>query len=297
MARYVDSQPCLTEIITLAALVSLTIGCNVSVPGLTPLHEETRVSNAPHVSEAAIAVDTINGAVSVKQEEREDVEIVAHLKATTAERLAAVKVVPVRGENGTLSISVDWPEGKPLNREGCSFEVLIPDATGVSLRSLNGRIELVGLEGEAELTTSNGSIVVKSHSGAIKAQTSNGTVTATKSRGAIDISTKNGRISISDATDRVVAKTSNGAVGLELAPDGVGPIEVETRNGSITLDLSPAMQGELKLSTSNGSVNVDSGLESKIVSKKKTSAVLDLDESENRSSATTANGSIRVKGS
>ena len=296
MTRYSSARSRGAELVALSVLIAVAVGCNISIPGVTPLHKETRTSNIPHVNGAAIQVETVNGSVVVKQDEREDVEIVAHLKAVSAERLEATKVVTERDEHGALSISVEWPEGKPRTREGCRFEVLIPDATGVTLLSSNGKLELAGLEGDAELTTSNGSIVVESHSGAIKAKTSNGSISAMKSQGAIDVKTSNGRIKVLGATDRVMAKTSNGAVEVGLAAEGPGPIEVRTSNGTITLGLSSTMRGELTLSTSNGSVNVDSNLESKIVSKKKTSAVLDLGESGNSSSATTTNGSIRVKG-
>jgi DUF4097 and DUF4098 domain-containing protein YvlB len=286
----------LTPLVVLTAFVCLTVGCGLSIPFVAPLHEETRTSGTPHVARSAIEVVTANGSVVVKQDERDDVQVVAHLRAVSPERLEAATVVAVRDTDGALSISVDWPEGKRRNREGCNFEVLIPDADGVTLRTSNGKIELVGLDGVSDLQTSNGAITVESHSGLLKARTSNGSITARGSAGVIDASTSNGRIKIADATDRVDAKTSNGAINVSLATDGPGPIVARTSNGAITLALSPAMEGQLTLNTSNGSLNVESSLESTVVTKKKKHAVLEFGESEGRSSATTSNGSIRVKG-
>lgn len=267
-----------TSLVVSTVFVCLAVGCNFSIPFVAPLHEETRTSNVSHVDGASIEVVTVNGAVVVRQEERDDVEVVAHLRAVSAERLEAAEVIAVRNDDGALSISADWPEGKRRNREGCSFEVLIPDADGAILRTSNGKIELVGLGGYADLQTSNGAITVESHSGAI------------------DASTSNGRIRIADATDRVDAKTSNGTIDVGLAAEGQGPIVARTSNGGITLALSPAMKGQLTLNTSNGRLNVESSLESKVVSRKKNRAVLDLGEWEKQSSATTSNGSIWVKG-
>jgi putative adhesin len=285
----------LAQIAALAALIGLGSGCNLPVSLVQPLHEETRTSNTPHLTGEALEVVAVNGSVTVSQSDREDVQIVAHLKAIFSERLEAVKVVADRDGNGTLSISVDWPDGKPKNREGCSFEVLVRDAEGVTLRSSNGRLDLSGLGGNADLRTSNGAIEVNSHNGPLKATTSNGQIAATGIEGVIDISTSNGRIEVTDATNRVDARTSNGSVDVSLDAEGAGPIKAQTSNGSITLALSPAMKGQLTLTTSNGSVKVDSGLESHVTSRKKSRAVLDFGESENQSTAKTSNGSIRVR--
>ena len=95
----------------------------------------------------------------------------------SAERLAAVKVVSTRSEDETLSIAVEWPGGKPENREQCRLDVLIPDADGVKVRTSNGRVEITGLAGEADLDTGNGAISVTSHTGPVKARSGNGAVT------------------------------------------------------------------------------------------------------------------------
>ena len=193
-------------------------GCSLPFPIVDPLHEETRHANVPHVDESPIDVVTVNGSVSVTQEEREDVEIVAHLKAVSAERLAAAKVVSTRAEDNTLSIAVEWPDGKPENREGCRIDVLIPDADGVKVRTSNGGVEIAGLAGKADLETSNGAISVTSHTGPVKARTSNGAVTVRRSEGALDVATRNGRIEVSEATADVKLETSNGTIDLALAP-------------------------------------------------------------------------------
>ncbi len=262
----------------MATLVGLFSGCNIGHFHIfEPLHEETRTTNIPHQGNGTLEVDAVNGSIVVNQSDRDDVQVVAHLKATSPERLVAAEVVTHRDESGKLVVSVGWPEGKRHNREGCSFEVLIPDAIDVTLRTSSGTIELAGLGGKAELHTSNGTIKVKGH------------------EGPLSVATSNGQIKIADATSRVDAKTSNGAITLSLAPEGPGPIDAKTSNGSITLNLSPAMEGNLTLTTSNGSVNVDPSYDSQIVSERKKHAVLRLGSSENQSNAKTSNGSIHVK--
>jgi len=289
----------------LVALLALFSGCDQvvhqavqarrSVQADEPLHEETRTTNVPHQSNAALAVKAVNGSVVVNQTDRDDVQIVAHLKAVSPERLEAAIVVADRDESGRLSISVEWPEGKPRNREGCSFEVQIPDADDVTIRTSNGKAQLSGLGGKADVETSNGAVNVKGHNGPLHARTSNGEIAAIGVHGTIDASTNNGKVEIAEATDRVDAKTSNGAIVISLASDGPGPIDARTSNGPINLNLSRAMQGRLTLKTSNGAINVDSSCESQVVSAQKNRAVLDFGSSENQSSAETSNGAIEVK--
>jgi DUF4097 and DUF4098 domain-containing protein YvlB len=285
------------RIVAFSVLVGMIAGCEDGMVFtiFEPLHEETRTANVPHESEAAIEVNGHNGSVVVRQSDRDDVQVETHIRALSPERLAGAEVVTQREESGKLRISVAWPEGKPRNREGCRFEVLIPEAAGVTLRTQNGEIELGGLAGEADLHTSNGSITVKGHDGQLKAKTSNGRIHLAGVRGAIGASTSNGRIEIADAITSVNAKTSNGGIAIALSPEGPGPIEARTSNGSITLELSPTMRGQMSLTTSNGSVKIDPQCEECIVSKAKTHAELDFGSSEHHSTATTSNGSIHVK--
>ena len=93
------------------------------------------------------------------------------------ERLAAAIILAERTEDGTLSIEVQWPDDRRKGREGCSFEVLIPSATGLDLQTSNGKLTAVGLSGRAELYTSNGTIEVSRHEGPVLAKTKNGRVT------------------------------------------------------------------------------------------------------------------------
>jgi hypothetical protein len=280
-----------------AAMLGFLSGCtNSPFRAPPPLHEVTHTTIVPHQRGAALHVTAVNGSVVVGRSDRDDVQIVARLKAVSPERLETAKVVADRDEGGALSVSVDWPEGKPRNREGCSFEVLIPDAVDVTLRTTNGGIDLAGLGGKADLQTSNGGVDVKEHHGPLEATTSNGRITATGIHGTIDASTSNGRIEIADATGRIDATTSNGAIAVALAPEGPGPIKARTSNGPIRLDLSPAMQGRLTLTASNGSVRVDPSWEAKVKAQQKNHAVLDLGDSDYQSIAETSNGSIEVNG-
>jgi hypothetical protein len=95
----------LVQMAALAALVGLLAGCNRgSFQAQPPLHKATRTINLPHRGESAIEVDAVNGSVVVSQSDRDDVQIVAHLRAVSPERLETAEVVADRDEGGALSV-------------------------------------------------------------------------------------------------------------------------------------------------------------------------------------------------
>lgn len=220
------------------ALVALVAGMSVSLGGcVLATKEQVTTIPVPHKAGAAIDVKAHNGHISVKQSSGSDVQIIATLRMTTDERLATTTIAANRDSSGTLVIVATPPNGQWIGSEGCGFEISVPGATGLTLKSSNGRIDVVGLSGAADLKTSNGAISVEGHDGAVKADTSNG------------------RITISGATGAVACDTSNGAVKVSLAPTGTGPVKIDTSNGAITLVLGKAFSGTITARTSNGSVS------------------------------------------
>ena len=256
--------------------------------------KETRTLTVDHVSGSAIKVITGNGAISVKTVDRGDVEIVADLRMTSQERLDAVEVLASRDSSNHLTVEIGWPEGRKMNNEGCSVRITAPEVDGIELKTANGRVEIDGLSGKADLHTSNGRIEVRNHNGNLLCRTSNGAIDVASTSGEIDTSSSNGRIDIRDATQSVRARTSNGAVHVSLAEKAPGPVNVESSNGAITLDLGSSFGGELELSNSNGSLDVGTLHNASILSSGKHRMRLKFGDSDNQSRAVSSNGSIHV---
>jgi DUF4097 and DUF4098 domain-containing protein YvlB len=276
--------------------VGLLGGCGFPpiMPDMQPLHEATRTLIVEHESESALQVQTTNGSVSVEKDDRQDVEIVARLKATSPERLEATKIVAQRTEEGALDVHIDWADGKRQNREGCSFEIRLPDADGVHLRSSNGKLSAKGLAGPADLGTSNGAIEVHQHNGSLTVRTSNGKIVAKGVQGDLELNSSNGPIEATDALAAVQAKTSNGPLKIGLAPESPGPIKLDTSNGPVSVDLGPAFVGQLKMTTSNGPIKADNLPGARLLSSDKNRLELAFGDSEQESSIRTSNGPIDV---
>lgn len=253
--------------------LSLGAGCDLA----NPMHEGVQTAQVAHVAGSAIDVRSENGAIAIARSERDDVLITATLRAVSPERLAQAAVVAERRDDGTLMVSVDWPDGKPRNGEGCRFEIALPDAGAVTARSSNGAIKIEALSGAATLRTSNGAISAIGHDGPVEARTSNGEIKVSESPGPVD------------------AESSNGSITVSLLPEAAGPVRIDTSNGSITLEVGRAFLGELSVETSNGSISLPAEGAARVVSKTKKSATLQFGTGGERSVLDTSNGRVTVR--
>jgi hypothetical protein len=244
--------------------------------GRAPLADGEQILTVAHVTGAPLVVDTANGSITVKKGNRADVQIVAKISALSAERLAAAKIVTSRGVDDTLTVRCQWPGGQPKPREACSFEVEIPDAVGVTLYSENGNVRASDLAGQAHLLTTNGNVEVDRHAGPVRAVTTNGTVT------------------LSEVAGPVKAFTANGAIDVALAPNAVGPIDADGVNSTIKLTVGHAFAGNLTLGATNGSVSIDPSLEARATGNDPHEMQIAFGSGDQKSSATTINGNVRV---
>jgi hypothetical protein len=252
-------------------------GCGWAVNGGSPLQERTADLVPPHVTGKPVEVQAHNGAVSVRRAAGEAAAVHATLRMETVERLSDTTIAADRQGDGTLLIRAIPPAGGWHSGEGCGFEVTVPDASGVTVTGDNGRIEVEGLGGNADLRTSNGAVAVRNHSGPVAAATSNG------------------RIEVFAAHGPVNARTSNGRVSIALADDGTGPFTVQTSNGAIELTLSPAFRGVVNMATSHGSIHAPDGNGMTLRSTGTRTATLTVGDGGRTSDAQTSNGSITVK--
>ena len=253
-----------------ACLLTLFAGC---FGIMDPLVKETLTLTLPHVDQKPLKVESSNGSIHVVQTQRSDIEVLATIRATSIERLQQVEIIHERSANGELTIKALWPD-KRHSREGCRFEIAIPNVRDLNLRSSNGRLRVSGSDGMAKLKTSNGKITVEDHRGDLDAETSNGTISARGVIGNLKLKCSNGRIE---------------------AQDVQGQVDGQTSNGSITLGLAAPFRGTLDLKTSNGSIKIADDLEDRVVSRdKKKRATLQFGNGPS-SRARTSNGSITIE--
>jgi hypothetical protein len=234
----------------------------------------TRAAQTAHAAGSAVSVETNNGAITIRRESRPDVEITAEVRATSRERAEQVVIVVERTPEGTLTVTVKWPDTRK-SYEGCSFTIAIPEASGVKARTSNGAVMIEGLSGLADLETTNGRITVKNHAGPVTADTSNGA------------------IELTDVAGQITAKTSNGRISIVMAQGSTGPVNARTSNGAIELTASTELGGTISMETSNGAITADCPGATVNISKKR--GKVTLPKEGRTSTLKTSNGRITVK--
>jgi len=258
----------------LFSAIAVTAGCS----GWQPARfQTTRQSSISAMDGSAIDVKTANGHVYLTQQtDQSSVTVDAVFKLRTQERADAVDILAEYQPDGTLEVRVLWPDGSRMGNESCSFDITLPGAAGVTVRTSNGAIRLTGLSGTAILKTSNGRVNVLGFSGDVIARSSNG------------------RINIEGAVGSVDASTSNGRVIVELVDDATGPVTISSSNGSVELIAGSGFEGYVSASTSNGSIHVEgSGLDELKTSRRHAS--FHVGDSDAQSKISTSNGSVTIR--
>lgn len=192
---------------------------------------ETRRFPAP----TALTVETTNGAVTVRGEDRDDVEVVVTKRATDERALREASAAASGGEDEPLSLRAEY-DGSPSD-VAVEFDVAVPtDVPVEAVETKNGSVELLDATGDARLETVNGSI------------------TAERVDGYLGLRTRNGGITVREAAGVDRAESTNG--GIELGLDDLRTdASVETRTGSVTILAGPRLDADVTLSTSLGSID------------------------------------------
>jgi hypothetical protein len=243
--------------LALAALLGST-GCIDGSFG-TSVRESVDVSR-PLAASGRLTLQNTNGSVRVGVWDEGRVRIEA-VKAAGSERALRDLEVVIEGEGDHVDVRSRMPGGHWLGRSGrVDYTITVPRGASVSLRNVNGRVEVRDVAGAVRAENVNGSLDASDLSGEIEASTVNGSVEVRMAR--LQPSSRN-RVS-----------STNGSVRVTLPRDVAADVEASTVNGSVHCDFEldgqssrRKVQGRiggggarLELQTVNGSATIDRGL-------------------------------------
>jgi DUF4097 and DUF4098 domain-containing protein YvlB len=178
-----------------------------------------------------VALDNVNGDVSIEVWERPEVQVRAVKKASSQELLDGLKI-NVKADGSAVRIDTDYPSTRgQWNGERVRLEVeytlTVPRSAALDdIDLVNGNLSVVGVEGGIQAESVNGTIVVRD------------------SAGDANLSTVNG--------------------GIELYVDRLGSddkVGLESVNGFIDLYLSGSVGADLRAESVNGGIQNAFGLE------------------------------------
>jgi DUF4097 and DUF4098 domain-containing protein YvlB len=220
--------------------------------------EETR----PLAANGTFRLENTNGRITISTWDEPRVRIEAEKAAGSRHALRDLEVV-VKGEGDEVAVETRQPRIRWLGSSGrVEYRVTVPRKAHLSVRSVNGRVEIDGVEGPVKASTVNGSVELTELAGEVDASTVNGSVTA--------------RLTHLDPESRNEIDTTNGTVRLTLPRDADADLEARTVNGRIHCDFDlesearssrRRLEGRIgrggarfELHTVNGSVHVSRGL-------------------------------------
>jgi hypothetical protein len=248
----------------LAVLASLALaGCigPGGFPGGNAYRENVDLAR-PLAPNGEVTLDNTNGRVRVATWDEARVRIEATKGAPTQEMLRDIEVV-VEGEGARVAIRTRQPRRHLFGPSGqVEYRLTVPRGARVSVKNVNGGVELDGVEGDVRASTVNGSVEAARLAGRVDASTVNGSVQVSMARVAEDSRNQLG--------------STNGTVRLTLPRDASADVEAGTVNGSAHCDFDldegarvsrRKLQGRIgqggarfELRTVNGSASIDRGL-------------------------------------
>jgi DUF4097 and DUF4098 domain-containing protein YvlB len=210
-----------------------------------------------------LEISNVNGKIEVESSDGSKVEVRAERSARASTDEAARKLLEdstIREDVTADRIRLETPSQR-LRRASLEvrYRVTVPKTARVRLETVNGGIEVTGVEGQLRAESTNGKVVGRRLGSSVNASTTNGGIELEVdklSEDGITLETTNGGIELrlpSDAKATVSARCTNGGIsvteGLQMKTSG----ETSNRRLEATLNGGGA---PIRLETTNGGIRV-----------------------------------------
>lgn len=231
-----------------------------------------RPARACEVREAllpATALDldaTPDGSVTVRRWDRPDVLVRARVLASAPsadDARRSVRGTRLQVDRGTVRARAPG-RGDGARWTTVSFEVFAPRRTRLTVRTLNGAIQIHGIEGEIRARAVNGAVALAGVGGDVRVETVNGPVSVALEDGpwsgaGLAVQTTNGSVSLSlpgGFSGDLSARTQVGRIALA----GLDVARLDRQQGRWAGDRVTARLGRggppVRVATTNGSVSI-----------------------------------------
>ncbi len=182
----------------------------------------------------ALTVDAgVNGGIAVRGWLRSDVLVRSKVRAwadTDSEAASIAGQVHVNAGSGQVSAS--GPDSHDSSGWEVSYEIFVPQSTGLDLKAHNGGISISDVRGRLAFLTENGGVSLKRLAGDVRGSTTNGGV----------------QIELTGKTwdgPQLEATTTNGGVSVALPEGFSAHVRAETVNGGMQSAFPVVLSGKL----------------------------------------------------
>ena len=175
-----------------------------------------------------------NGGATVKGWSRTDVLVRARVDSwgtSDADAHGMASQVYIDASGG--QVQARGPAAANNSGWAVSFEIFVPQATNLTVKTVNGGIKISDVRGTLKFEATNGGVRLARLAGNVSGATVNGGVNIQLAGTAWD-------------GDRVEVTTRNGGVNISVPENYSAHFQTETRNGSLRSDFPLSLQGELR---------------------------------------------------
>jgi|SRR5579863_194987 len=244
------------RLVLLAPALLCLAGCDFEDLGSSERYTADFHYSYPLKSGGRLSVENFNGSIEIASWDQGSVDISGVKYAGTPELRDAIKIDVVNAAD-SIHVRTVRPSERHGNM-GAKYVIKVPRKIELEhITSSNGTIRVNDIEGPAHLRSSNGGIHAIKMQGNLDAQTSNGGIEVMDLEGSAVLRTSNGRVRAEGVRGSLEADTSNGGITVHLAQADTGrPVKLDTSNGSIDLTMDNNNRNDVYASTNNAGITV-----------------------------------------
>jgi DUF4097 and DUF4098 domain-containing protein YvlB len=244
----------------LATALVFATGCVVVGDNLRTERVEKRftVSETPELT-----LGTFDGSIEVRAWDRAEVVVEIEKRARLEEDLSRIEIASDQSGN-KVWVEARLPENARgvvgWNRAiGARLVASVPKRTNLLVRTGDGSVHAVGVDGRIELRTGDGSVTATDLRGRVRVHTGDGSIRVSDMKAALDLETGDGSISVSGAVAALKARTGDGSVNIS-ADSGstVGDEwDIHTGDGGVHVRVPASFNADVELRTGDGTIRAD----------------------------------------
>jgi len=218
--------------------------------------ERTEVRSVELVAGSNLRVQNRNGRIQVQGWDREEVALKATILDSPERRVNLI----FRKQGKDLEVEARAPESGWLSlgvqrTPRCQMTLQVPRHLSAAFRTVNGDIQVAGINGFVECSTTNGDLRLDELSGEVRGETTNGSIEARHLKARIKGGTTHGAIRLLDVAGGIRMETTHGNIRAEQL-DGWGEgISLGTTHGDISVILGQA-SGEIQAENTHGELSI-----------------------------------------
>jgi len=217
-------------------LIILLIGFNLS--NATTL-KETFKKQLSCDGRPELEVKNSNGRIEVFSWDKNEVQIIAHIRVEGSESAAKKMLdrieIEIEQDDNNIYVETLVPKGMHGNggffswlfgdsrfSYSVDYEISVPLESDLNLHTTNGRVSVEEVSGRIRMSSTNGKINARDVAGLIRCETTNGSVRA--------------EINKITSDEEMTFRTTNGSIKLYLPEEYGGYADLKTTNGHIDSD-------------------------------------------------------------